>query len=208
MIEKVAAPSPGLRERKRQETLRKITDAGISLFIDKGIDATTLDEIAAKAGISRRTFFHYFKSKDDILLSLQQGMGEMIAVRVRRAGDRVSPIDAIRTAVIAACVEVPADDMVAIDRLMRSSPAVQARKQASYVEHERTLFDALRERWPNPAREMALRLIAMLAIGAIRLATEALGVEGERRTLIELMETAFDALSDELLEAGTNGRTA
>ena len=65
----------GTRERKRQETLRRITDAGVKLFSTKGYDETTLDEVAAAAGISRRTFFHYFKSKDDILLSLQRGMG-------------------------------------------------------------------------------------------------------------------------------------
>ncbi|WP_052208267.1 TetR/AcrR family transcriptional regulator [Croceibacterium mercuriale] len=206
--EKEAQPLSGLRERKRQETRRRITDAGICLFVDKGIDATTLDEIAAMAGISRRTFFHYFRSKDDILLSLQQGMGEMIAERIRQAGDAALPLDAVRGAVIATCAEIPADDMVAIDRLMRSSPAVQARKQASYVEHERTLDAALRERWPDPPRAMALRLVAMVAIGAIRLATEALGMEGERRTLVELLENAFDTLTDEVSGAKADNRTA
>jgi len=200
MVEDGSWQAPGLRERKRQETLRRITDAGICLFIERGIDATTLDEIAAMAGISRRTFFHYFKSKDDILLGLQNGMGEMIAERVRRADFAVSPFEAVRASVIAVCAEVPTDDIVAIDRLMRSSLAVQARKQASYVEHERTLFAALRMRWTDPAREMALRLVAMLAIGAIRLATEALGQEGERRSLVELLNAAFDALPGELAD--------
>jgi AcrR family transcriptional regulator len=186
--------TPGVRERKKQETLRRITDAGICLFIEKGIDTTTVDEIAVMAGISRRTFFHYFKSKDDILLSLQSGMGELIAERVRQADVQSTPLDAIRAAVIAVCADVPADDMIAIDRLMRSSPAVQARKQASYIEHERTLFAALRERWSDPTRELALRVVAMLAIGAIRLATETAGHEDEKRTLIELLNTTFDAL--------------
>lgn len=193
-----AQPSSGLRERKRQETRRRITDAGICLFVEKGIDATTLDEIAATAGISRRTFFHYFKSKDDILLSLQQSMGELIAERVRQADRAASPLQAIQSAVIATCADIPADDMLEIDRLMRSSPAVQARKQASYVEHERTLFAALHERWPDPGREGAFRLIAMVAIGVIRVATEALGQEGEQRTLVELLENAFDDLKSEL----------
>jgi AcrR family transcriptional regulator len=191
-------PAPGLRERKRRETLRRITDAGICLFIEKGIDATTLDEIAAIAGISRRTFFHYFKSKDDILTSLQQGMGEMIAERIRGADEGALPLEAIRTSVIGVCAEVPTDDLVAIDRLMRSSPAVQARKQASYVQQERILFAALSARWPDPERGMALRLVAMLAIGAIRLAIEAMSQEGERRSLIELLNAAFDALTSEL----------
>lgn len=188
---------PGARERKKQETRRRITDAGICLFIEKGIDATTVDEIAVTAGISRRTFFHYFKSKDDILLSLQSSMGEMIAQRVRQADAGSTPLDAIRAAVISVCADVPADDMIAIDRLMRTSPAVQARKQASYIEHERTLFTALRERWPDPARATALRLVAMLAIGAIRLATEAIDQEDEKRMLVELLDITFDALITE-----------
>jgi AcrR family transcriptional regulator len=189
----------GLRERKREETRRRITDAGMCLFIEQGIDATTVDEIAAAAGISRRTFFHYFPSKDDILLSLQQGMGGLIAERVRHGDATASPLELIRAAVIATCAEVPAEDMMKIDRLMKASPAVQARKQASYVEHERTLFAALRERWPDPARETGLRLVAILAIGAIRLSTEALGQEGEERTLVALLEAAFDALTEELV---------
>ena len=198
LVNNNAWPVAGLRERKRNETLRRITDAGMCLFIEQGIDATTVDEIAAAAGISRRTFFHYFPSKDDILLSLQQGMGGMIAERVRLGDGSVSPLELIRTAVIATCAEVPADDMVKIDRLMKASPAVQARKQASYVEHERTLLAALRDRWPDPSREIGLRLVAMLAIGAIRLATEALGQIGEQRTLVELLGANFDALSHEL----------
>lgn len=197
---------PGLRERKRQETLRRITDAGICLFIDKGIDATTLDEIAALAGISRRTFFHYFKSKDDILISLQKGMGELIAERIRQAHVGASPLDAIRASVIGVCAKVPTDDLVAIDRLMRSSPAVQARKQASYVEQEGLLFAALSARWPDPARGMALRLVAMLAIGAVRLATEALSQADERRSLIELLNAAFDALTSELAGGSIDDR--
>jgi AcrR family transcriptional regulator len=193
-----ARPASGLRERKRQETLRRITDAGICLFIEQGIDATTLDEIAAMAGISRRTFFHYFKSKDDILISLQTGMGEMIAERIREADEAALPLDAIRASVIGVCAEVPTDDLVAIDRLMRSSPAVRARKQASYVEQEGLLFAALSARWPDPDRAMALRLVAMLAIGAIRLATEAMSQEGEQRSLVELLNASFDALASEL----------
>ncbi|MGE0394761.1 MAG: TetR/AcrR family transcriptional regulator, partial [Vicinamibacterales bacterium] len=57
----------GLRERKHRETRRRIADAGLRLFLDRGYDGTTVDAIAAEAGISRRTFFSYFKSKDEIL---------------------------------------------------------------------------------------------------------------------------------------------
>ena len=49
----------GLRERKRRDTLQRIAQTGLDLFIAKGYEETTLDDIAAAAGISRRTFFHY-----------------------------------------------------------------------------------------------------------------------------------------------------
>jgi AcrR family transcriptional regulator len=193
-----AAALEGVRARKRRETLQRITDAGIRLFIEKGYDATTLEEIASAASISRRTFFHYFKSKDDILLSLQSGMGAMIAKAVEDAPDDQRPLDAVRDAVVKVCSAIPADDMIVIDRLMRSSAIVQARKQASYVEHEKTLFAALRRRWPEPGRESGLRLVAMLAVGAIRLSTEALYRDDGQRTMTALLIEAFEAIKAEI----------
>jgi AcrR family transcriptional regulator len=196
---------PGLRERKRRDTLRRITDAGISLFIEKGIDATTVDEIAAASGISRRTFFHYFESKDDILLSLQSGLGEMIAEQVRTSAPDRRPLDAVRDALITVCATIPADDMVAIDRLMRGSASVQARKQASYVQHEGLLFSALRERWADERRAAGLRLVAMVAIGALRLASEAFGRDAGSRTFEQVLGDAFDALESEMVRDARHG---
>lgn len=189
-----AAPAVGRREQKRQETLRRITDAALRLFIDKGYEAATLDAIAAEAGISRRNFFNYFKSKDDILLSLQGSLGDEVAAEVRTAPPGKSPLRATRDALIRLCAPYPADEMIVIDRLMRSSEAVQARKQASYVQQELTLFNALRDRWPEPERETALRLVAMMSIGAVRLSLDTLSREGGKRSLVELLAEAFDAL--------------
>ena len=188
----------GLRQRKRRETLERLRDRGIRLFVEKGYAATTVDDIAQAAGISRRTFFYYFKSKDDILLSLQADVGAMLADALRRASVDRRPLDAIRDAAVSVCASISADDMIAIDRLMRESEAVQARKQASYVEQERALFAALCERWPDPARRTGLRLVAMLAIGAMRLASEAFNREGGKRSMPELLDEAFDALQAEV----------
>lgn len=198
------APSPatnsqeGLRARKRRETMERITQAGIRLFLDRGYEATTLDDIAGAAAISRRSFFNYFSSKDDILISLQSGMGSMIANAIRKAAPGKQPIEAVRDAVIEVCASVPAEDMLAIDRLMRSSETVQARKQASYVAHERTLLAALSERWPEPERETALKLVAMVAMGTIRLSTESFDREAGARTMPSLLRERFDTLETEL----------
>jgi len=188
----------GLRARKRRETLQRITDAGMRLFIARGYAETRVDDIAEAAGISRRTFFHYFESKDDILLSLQSGIGAMLSQALRDTPAGLRPLDAVRAAVIAVSATIPPADMIAIDRLMRARAAVQARKQASYVAQEQALLAVLRERWPMPEREAGLRLVAMLAVGAMRLALEALSREDGKRPLVVLLNEAFDALQAEV----------
>ncbi|SFN85617.1 TetR/AcrR family transcriptional regulator [Sphingomonas sp. OK281] len=196
-------PLVGVRERKRRETLRRITDSGVCLFIEKGFDGTTVEEIAAAAGISRRTFFHYFESKDDILLSLQSDVGEMFAAEVRRASPAGSPFELVRDAALSICASIPHDGMLALDRLMRGSASVQARKQASYRQQEEALFSALRERWPEPARETRLRVLAMVAVGAMRLASETFNQEAGARPFHEVIRDAFTAVTAEFTDAAT-----
>jgi AcrR family transcriptional regulator len=59
----ISTKNEGLRERKKRETLQRIAETGLKLFIAQGYEGTTLEAIAEAAGISRRTFFYYFKSK-------------------------------------------------------------------------------------------------------------------------------------------------
>ena len=188
-----ASQPEGLRDRKRRETAQRITDAALSLFLDRGIEATTLDDIAARADISRRTFFSYFRSKDDILLSMQSGMGQTLATALQAEPQDKRPLHALRDATIRSAAPYPAAEMLAIDRLMRSSPAVMARKQASYIAHEEVLFAALCEKWPDRDR-LSLRLLSLLAIGAIRLSLEAFNRAEGRQPLPDLLAETFAAL--------------
>lgn len=191
-------PGEGLRERKRRETAKRIKEAGIRLFIERGYDATTIDDIAAAADISRRTFFYYYKSKDDILLTMQNAMGEILSAHLADEPATKKPLRAVRDAAIRVAAPVPADELLKLDRLMRSSEAVQARKAASYVHHEQTLFAALRKKWPEPERETALRMIAMLSIGAVRLSLDTLDREDGKRPLAVILSATFEALEREI----------
>lgn len=188
----------GLRERKRRETLQRITDAGTRLFIAHGYEGTTLDAIAAEAGISRRTFFYYFKSKDEILLAMQAGLGDMLAAGLAQEPPGQTPLQAVRNVLVRMSGAYDPAEMLILDRLMRSSETVMARKQASYVQHEATLFAALREHWPEPGRETALRLVAMLSIGALRVSLETFNREEGQRPIAVLLNEAFDALQAEV----------
>jgi AcrR family transcriptional regulator len=189
-----SAPPAGLREQKRKQTLRRITDAGIRLFGLKGYEATTLEDIAAEAGISRRTFFHYFKSKDEILLSMQRGLGEHLVAALRAQPRDKPPFAATRDAMLGLVAPYSRDELLAIDRLMRSSEAVQARKQASYLQDEQLVFDTMRTIWPSES-PAALRALAMVAIGASRLSLDTWSNEGGRRPLPEVLAETLDGLA-------------
>jgi AcrR family transcriptional regulator len=184
----------GLREQKRKETLRRITDAGIRLFGMKGYEATTLEDIAAEAGISRRTFFHYFKSKDDILLSMQRGLGEHLVAALQAQKSDKPPFAAMRDAMLGLVSNYSREELLEVDRLMRSSEAVQARKQANYLQDEQMVFAAMRALWPNE-NSASLRALAMVAIGTSRLSLDTWSSENGRRPLPEVLAETFDALA-------------
>lgn len=187
-------PEEGARARKRRETQQKITDVSLSLFTANGYEATTIDAIAAEAGISRRTFFHYFKSKDDILLSLQAGLGESLIAALEQQPVGKAPFAAVRDAMMALASAYSTEDLVGLDKLMLSSEAVQARKQASYIGEEKKVFAALQSRWPDEPLA-ALRLIAMLSIGVTRISLDVWRDEGGTRPLVAVAEEIFAGLA-------------
>jgi AcrR family transcriptional regulator len=72
-------PPTGHRERKKLQTREAITRAALELFVERGYDATTLADIAEAAGVSTRTIFAYFPSKEDILFCGFQGTRDALA---------------------------------------------------------------------------------------------------------------------------------
>lgn len=63
---------PGRRERKKKDTRRRIFRAAIDLFLEKGFDATTIEEIADKADVAKGTVFNYFHQKSEFLVAAYQ----------------------------------------------------------------------------------------------------------------------------------------
>jgi AcrR family transcriptional regulator len=79
----------GRRDRKKNETRQALRDAAHRLFAEKGFSQTTIDDIAAAADVSRRTFFRYYDSKDDLLRSDVCDLLPVMlaALRARPAGE-------------------------------------------------------------------------------------------------------------------------
>src|SRR3954471_17244317 len=88
--------SCGLRERKKRETRRALNLAALDLVEEKGFTAVTTEEIAARAGVSARTFFNYFPSKEAAVIGTTPDELEAYAADLAQARDGESPIDALR----------------------------------------------------------------------------------------------------------------
>ena len=79
---------PGLRQRKREATRERLTRAAMALFLERGFEATTIDDIAAAADVSRRSFFHYFASKEDVVAAWQEDASTaLVAAIIARPAD-------------------------------------------------------------------------------------------------------------------------
>lgn len=90
-----------LQSRKRQLVQDAIYDAAITLFARKGFDETIVEEISEAAGISRRSFFRYFETKDDLLALNTIHCGECLVAAVKACPASFSPLDVLREAVLA-----------------------------------------------------------------------------------------------------------
>lgn len=194
-----AAPAEGLRERKRRETRQRIAETGWRLFLANGYENTTLDVIAAEAGISRRAFFSYFKSKDDIILFWQDASWASLYADILKVSPDIPPLDAVCNVMVEHIARYPTEQMAAIDNLMRSSESLLARKHTYYMEQEQALFNTLCEVWRQPERRTALRMVAIVAIGAARLTTQTWHSQpGKRKPMAKVLLDAFESLKSEL----------
>jgi AcrR family transcriptional regulator len=181
----------GLRERKRRETLKRIADKAMVLFAANGYEATTLDAIADAADISRRTIFHYFQSKEEILLSWQNGLVEAVRSAVLSQTTELSPLETLQAALLTLTAPFDSERTITIARILRSTPQLLARNQTKYLMIEQAAFDALSQLWPDPARRMALRIVAMVCIGAMRIAVDNWSDDGRRKPLEGHLKEAF-----------------
>jgi AcrR family transcriptional regulator len=93
-----AAPSAGLRDRKKSETRQALRDAAHRLFAEKGFSKTTIDDITEAADVSRRTFFRYYDSKDDLLSADVTDLMPVIIAALRARPADEPPLTAILSA--------------------------------------------------------------------------------------------------------------
>lgn len=122
-------PEVSLAQRKRQLVSDELTEAALQLLASKGFDAVTIDEIATSAGVSKRTFFRYFASKEDVVVQFLADMGTGIRAELAARPADEPPSVALRHAVSGPLEECAGhfDRALRVVQLILRTPALNAR---------------------------------------------------------------------------------
>ncbi|WP_244205583.1 TetR/AcrR family transcriptional regulator [Streptomyces bobili] len=124
-----SAVKPGLRERMRATIRAEVTQVALRLFIEQGFDRTTVDQIAAEAGLSRASLFRHFGTKEDIVLVDLEAIGRQIADALAARPDEERPWEALRRAfdVLTRMNEAEPDQTLSYLRMLQDTPSLRAR---------------------------------------------------------------------------------
>ncbi|WP_086842819.1 TetR/AcrR family transcriptional regulator [Amycolatopsis kentuckyensis] len=185
-----------LREQTRTVVRSLLARTAIELFAAKGYDNTTLDEVAAAAGVSRRTLFNYFRSKEDLALSSLAEQGELIAARLAQRPAEEDPWVALRAAFgVLEEIDMTAERRLEFITLLFGNDSLRAghaEKQARWQD----LFAPLIEpRLPDPEhRTLQARAIAAAAIVCLQVANEEWVRLNGQADMLDLYDTAVRAI--------------
>jgi AcrR family transcriptional regulator len=192
--------SAGLRERKKRDTHRALSQAAQDLVQERGLEHVTVDDIAAAADVSVRTFFNYFSCKEEAVVGVDQAVLDELADEVRRRPAGEMPIDTLRAVLLA---EVASDAMVRRwqlrNELVRRYPALLPRHLATTIEVEEELARALAGRFGvDVAVDPAPRIFVAAALAALRAAFAWWDESDRSRPIASVLESALSHLGPDL----------
>ena len=195
-------PGGTLRERQRVETRDVILDTALDLIEAKGFEHTTVEDIAAAAGISSRTFFRYFESKNALLFDddkdHEHGHDEMTAALVARPKSE-STSEALRNVLREQLVTLFAHDNGRKLRQMRvilKEPALRALAKDSFHEHGPDLAKGFAARLGKSPDDLQPRVLAAAFTEAIWVIMDRWSTAGaEFDQLPPMIDEAFDAIA-------------
>ena len=202
MTEAAESP-PGLRERHRRRTAAQLEEVALRLFVERGFDATTVDDIAAAAEVSRRTFFRYFASKEDVLLA--DHPRNLAALRAALAARPPSEpiLTALRQALMSmsGAYEENRERLLLRARVMRGTPSLQARSLVLQRDWEQAVSEMVAEHLGVDARgDLRPVVVAATMLGAMRAAFGMWLEGGGEAHLPSLVAEALDLLDGGLLQ--------
>jgi AcrR family transcriptional regulator len=167
--------------------------AALALYGERGFENTTVAEIAARAGLTERTFFRHFADKREVLFSGANALQELLVSNVAAAPDSIGPIDAVGAALEAAGALLEQRREYARQRaaIIAANTELRERELIKLASLASAIADALRRRG---VADPAASLSAEAGIAVFRIAFERWVQETNQRDLPELIRDSLDEL--------------
>ena len=205
----VASPEPatGRRQRKKQRTRDALIEAAMELFAAQGYDHTAVHEITDAVDVSERTFFRYFASKEDLVLSFVRDGQTAFAGALAARPPGEDPFTAARQAFQISLRELPGRpgevaSYLSVMGLIDSTPALLAAYLRYVHDHDDEIIEVLTLReGVDPAADRRPRVLAAVIGSLVFLANRDWRAGGDPSP--EAMAAAFDAYADEVASAVT-----
>lgn len=190
------AADAGLRERNARERRDALVQAAYTLFGERGYAATTMDDVAARAGLSRRTAFRYFASKEDLVFPAHEERLRMLEGALAPV-EGETPFATVRRAclALARAYEGDRERLLAQFRIVEAEPALAGRELQIDRASEEALERAFRggQRDTGKARRRA-KVRASAVVGALRATVREWLEGGATADLVRLGRETFAEL--------------
>jgi AcrR family transcriptional regulator len=171
----------------------RLEQAALALYGERGFENTTVAEIAARAGLTERTFFRHFADKREVLFAGGDLLRELLVTKVAAAPESVAPIDAVCAALEAAGAVLQERREYARQRqaIIAANAELRERELIKLASLASAIADTLRRRGVS---DPAASLSAEAGIAVFRIAFERWVDETNRRDLPELIRDSLDEL--------------
>jgi AcrR family transcriptional regulator len=179
--------------RWQPDALGRLQQAAMTLFGERGFDATTVAEIAEHAGLTKRTFFRYFADKREVLFSGAQELEALFVTEVGAAPESAAPLDAVAAALDAAAAMFEDRREFAAQRqqIIAAHPELQERELIKLASLAAAVAEALRRRGVG---DPAAILTAEAGITVFRVAFERWVDPANQQDLERLMRESLEQL--------------
>jgi AcrR family transcriptional regulator len=160
---------PGIREQRKRLIREELLHSAQELFRERGYDNVTVAEIAAGAGVSVKTLFQHFRSKEDLLLSELDAVHARLLTALRTRDREQSLVEAVTQWLLSERTDDRPDGLERWHRSVGTSQAVAAMRRRLYEEWEngivRVLADEANEARPTPrTRLIAAQLVCLVRV--------------------------------------------
>ncbi|MGH8878125.1 MAG: TetR family transcriptional regulator [Stackebrandtia sp.] len=179
----------GLRDRTRRAVRAELSRLAVDLFSRQGFEQTTVDDITTAAGLSKRSFFRYFPTKEDAVFGDLELLGDGVVTQLRDRPRAEAPWDSLHRVLREWSQQIHAAGAASVKlRLIESTPALRARFQQEREQLRLEIAATLRERHGESLTDFDIDLLT----GAAGAALDAASREVSRTDAPELREGLVD----------------